>query len=123
FMDAHLGGDSVRRVVDAELGIVADLLAGGTYSEHTGRRLHLIAAALARFAGWFSFDAGFHTGAQRYWIAALHSAHAAGDRVVGANILKNMALQCVDFGRPHDAVDLADAAVAGARGLSGRAGS
>ncbi len=123
FMDAHLGGESVRRLADAELGIVTGLLAEGSYSERTGHRLHLIAAELARFAGWVSFDAGFHTAAQRYWIVALHAAHTAGDRAIGANILKNMSLQCLDFSRPRDAVDLADAAMAGAHELSGRAGA
>jgi hypothetical protein len=122
-MDDQLGGESVRRLVDAELGVVSDLLAHGSYTEQVGRRLHLVAAELARFAGWVSFDAGFQTAAQRYWIAALHAAQAAGDRIVGANILKNMSLQCVDFDRPREAVELADAAGKSARGLSGRAGS
>jgi tetratricopeptide (TPR) repeat protein len=123
FMDAHLGGESVRRVVDAELGIVTDLLAECSYTERVGRRLHAIAAELARFAGWASFDAGYHNAAQRYWVSALHAAHAAGDRAVGANTLKTMSLQCLDFDRPRDALDLADAAVAGTRGSSGRTGS
>ena len=122
-MDDRLGGESVRRLVDAELGVVADLLARGSYTEQVGRRLHGVAAELSRFAGWVSFDAGFQTAAQRYWIAALHASQAAGDRAVGANALKNMSLQCVDFDRPRDAVELADAAVDSARGLTGRAAS
>ncbi len=88
-----------------------------------GRHLHLVAAELARFAGWVSFDAGFQTAAQRYWITALHAAHAGGDRMLGANVLKNMSLQCVDFARPREAVDLAEAAVASAGGASGRVGA
>ncbi|ABD09852.1 hypothetical protein ThrDRAFT_02092 [Frankia casuarinae] len=122
-MDERLGGESVRRLVDAELGVVADLLARGSYTEHVGRHLHLVAAELARFAGWVSFDAGFQTAAQRYWITALHAAHAGGDRMLGANVLKNMSLQCVDFARPREAVDLAEAAVASAGGASGRVGA
>ncbi|ABW15495.1 putative transcriptional regulator [Parafrankia sp. EAN1pec] len=119
-MDERLGGESVRRLVDAELGVVADLLARGSYTEAIGRHLHLVAAELARFAGWVSFDAGFQTAAQRYWVTALHAAHAAGDRMLGANVLKNMSLQCVDFARPREAVDLAEAAVASARRATGR---
>ncbi len=122
-MDDRLGGESVRRLVDAELGVVTELLARGSYTEEIGMRLQLLAAELARVAGWASFDAGYHTSAQRYWIAALHAAHAAGDRLIGANIMKNMALQCVDFARPREAVELANAAVASAGGISGRAGA
>ncbi len=119
-MDERLGGESVRRLVDAELGVVADLLVRGSYTEQVGRHLHLVAAELARFAGWVSFDAGFHTAAQRYWVTALHSAHTGGDRMLGANVLKNMSLQCVDFARPREAVDLAEAAVASIGAVSGR---
>jgi transcriptional regulator with XRE-family HTH domain len=122
-MDDRLGGDSVRRLVDAELGLVAELLARGRYSEQIGRHLHLVAAELARFAGWVSFDAGYQTAAQRYWITALHAAHVGGDRLLGANVLKNMSLQCVDFSRPGEAVELADAAVATAGQTTGRVGA
>jgi tetratricopeptide (TPR) repeat protein len=122
-MDDRLGGESVRRLVDAELGVVAELLARGSYSVDVARRLHGVAAELSRFAGWVSFDAGFQTAAQRYWIAALHAAQAAGDRGIGANALKNMSLQCINFDRPRDAVGLAEAAVTSARGLTGRAAS
>lgn len=122
-MDERLGGESVRRLVDAELGVVADLLSRGSYTEQVGRHLHRVAAELARFAGWVSFDAGFQTAAQRYWVTALHAAHAAGDRLLGANVLKNMSLQCVDFSRPREAIDLAEASVASAQGASGRVGA
>jgi tetratricopeptide (TPR) repeat protein/transcriptional regulator with XRE-family HTH domain len=119
-MDERLGGESVRRLVDAELGVVTDLLCLGTYDEPLGRRLHGAAAELARVAGWVSFDAGYHTAAQRYWVTALHAAHAADERIVGANVFKNMALQCVDFGRPREALELAEGAVASLGTVSGR---
>ncbi len=122
-MDDRLGGESVRRLVDAELGVVTELLTRGSYTEKIGERLQLLAAELARVAGWASFDAGYHTSAQRYWITALHAAHAAGDRLVGANIMKNMALQCVDFDRPREAVELANTSLASSGGISGRAGA
>jgi hypothetical protein len=119
-MDERLGGEGVRRLVDAELGVVTDLLAHGSYGERLGQRLHATAAELARVAGWVSFDAGFHTAAQRYWVTALHAAHAADERIIGANVFKNMALQCVDFGRPREALELADGAIASVGGISGR---
>jgi hypothetical protein len=66
-------------------------------------------------AGWASFDAGLHAGSQRYWVAGLHAAHAAGDRLLGANILKLMSIQCYDFALPSKALALARGAYAGAR--------
>ncbi|MBX6389019.1 MAG: transcriptional regulator [Frankia sp.] len=122
-MDERLGGESVRRLVDAELGVVTELLARGRYSERIGRQLHRVAAELARFAGWVSFDAGYQTAAQRYWVTALHAAHVGGDRLLGANVLKDMALQCIDFSRPGEALELAEAAVVTAEGSTGRVGA
>ncbi|OHV34760.1 MULTISPECIES: hypothetical protein [Pseudofrankia] len=122
-MDDRLGGGSVRRLVDAELGVVTELLARGRFSERIGRELHIVAAELARLAGWVSFDAGFQTGAQRYWATALHAAHIGGDRLLGANVLKNMSLQCIDFSQPVEALGLAEAAVRTAGGTTGRVGA
>jgi transcriptional regulator with XRE-family HTH domain len=122
-MDNALGGESVRRVADAELHLVTGLLERGAHSQAIRARLYGVAAELARIAGWASFDAGFHTAAQRYWITALHAAQAGGDRIVGANVFKSMSLQCVDVDRPTEAVQLAQACVATARGVSGRTGA
>lgn len=122
-MDDRLGGASVRRLVDAELGVVTELLSRGRYSEQISRELYLVAAELARFAGWVSFDAGYLTAAQRYWVAALHSAHAGGDRLLGANVLKNLSLQCIDVARPLEASRLAEAAVQAAGRVGGRIGA
>lgn len=81
--------------------MVVDVLDRSTYTAVVGQRLYALAAELGRMAGWASFDAGLHAAAQRYWLAALHAAHAAADRLLGANILKSMSLQCYDFGRPE----------------------
>jgi tetratricopeptide (TPR) repeat protein/transcriptional regulator with XRE-family HTH domain len=122
-MDNALGGESVRRVADAELHLVTGLLERGAHTEAIRARLYGVAAELARIAGWASFDAGFQTAAQRYWITALHAAQAGGDRIVGANVFKSMSLQCVDNDRPVEAVQLAQACVATARGVGGRTGA
>jgi hypothetical protein len=122
-MDERLGGESVRRLVDAELGVVTDLLSRSRYSERIGRQLHAVAAELARFAGWVSFDAGYQTAAQRYWVTAMHAAQVGGDRLLGANVLKNMALQCIDHSRPAEAIELASAAVRTGAGATGRVGA
>lgn len=119
-MDATLGGGSVRTLVDAELRLVTDLLAKGSYSEAIGRRVFSVAAELGRIAGWASFDAGYHAAAERYWIAALRSAHVSNDRAAGANILKCMSLQRVDTDRSEEALALARAALVGAKDATAR---
>ncbi|MFL6074427.1 MAG: hypothetical protein ACJ73S_13620 [Mycobacteriales bacterium] len=113
-MDATLGGGSVRNLVDAELRLVTDLLAKSSYSQVIGRRMFAVAAELGGVAGWASFDAGYHAAAERYWVAALRAAHTAGDRALGANILKSMSLQRVEADRSGEALTLARAAREGA---------
>jgi len=120
FLEATRGGLHARKLIDAELGMVVDVLERSSYTATVGTRLYSLAAELGRMAGWASFDAGLHAAAQRYWVAALHAAHAAADRVLGANILKSMSLQCYDFARPQEALALARCAFAGARGASPR---
>ncbi|MDM4721374.1 transcriptional regulator [Micromonospora sp. WMMA1363] len=119
-MDAALGGGHIRNVVDAELRLVTDLLAKGTYTERLGKRAYSVAAELGRVAGWTSFDAGYHAAAERYWVAALRAAHAANDRALGANILKCMSLQRVDSDCSDEALTLAQAAREGAKDAPAR---
>ncbi len=121
FLEATRGGDRARTLIDAELGMVVDVLDRSSYTATVGRRLYCLAAELGRMAGWASFDAGLHAAAQRYWLGALHAAHAVGDRLLGANILKSMSLQCYDFDQPREALALAQTAHEGAKGATPRA--
>jgi tetratricopeptide (TPR) repeat protein len=120
FLDATYGGQRARRLIDAEFGVVVDLLSRSSYASRVATRLHALAAELGRMAGWSSFDAGLHSAAQRYWIAGLHAAHAAGDKAVGANILKSMSLQSYDFGRRAESLALASSAHQRAAGATPR---
>lgn len=112
-MDDQLGGGSLRSMVGVQLRTVIDLLENRRYDTSTGRRLHAAAAELARLGGFLAFDGGRHAQAQRYWVAALHGAHAAGDRGLGANILGFMSCQAKDLGQKRQAVTLAETARAG----------
>lgn len=114
YLEAERGGLRARQLIDAELGIVAEVLANGSCSMVLRRRLYALAGELGRMAGWCAFDAGAHAAAQRYWSAALHAAHSADDRLLGANILKSMSLQCYDFDQPGEALALARSAYEGA---------
>lgn len=114
-MDDQLGGPRLLALVDEHLRTVVDLLDGHSYTDTVGRRLHGAAAELQRLGGFLAFDAGQHARAQRYWIAALHAAHAAGDRALGANVLGFMSCQAKDLGQARAAVTLAETARAGLR--------
>ncbi|WDN55947.1 XRE family transcriptional regulator (plasmid) [Streptomyces clavuligerus] len=80
-------------LLDAHLATVTDLIDHGRYTPPLGIRLHTLAANLAQTAGWWRFDHGEHHAAGLYWTASLHSAHAAGDRDLGANALSDLAYQ------------------------------
>jgi hypothetical protein len=113
-MDDQLGGTQLRQVVDAELRLVNGLLGDGAYNTKVGSRLYAAAADLGQLAGWVSFDAGLHSAAQRYYVAALHAAQAAGDPVLGANILAGMSYQATTAGDASDAIALSERASQGA---------
>lgn len=119
-MDASLGGASVRAVADSELRVMTELLSNGSYMADVGRRMFVVAAELSRIAGWASLDAGYQAAAERYWVAALRAAHAAGDRALGANVLKCMSLQRVDANLTQEALAIARAARDGAHGAPAR---
>lgn len=119
-MDDQLGGGTLLTMVRSHLRHVLYLLQHGSYDESVGRRLHASAAELLRLAGWLSFDTSQHARAQRYWVAALRTAHSAGDRALAANILGFMSCQAKDLGQPHEAATLADTARAGYPGASPR---
>jgi hypothetical protein len=64
-MDDQLGGGGgLQPVVRQHLAHVIDLIEHRRYPDTLGRRLHSVAAELARLAGWTSFDAGVHGAAQ-----------------------------------------------------------
>jgi tetratricopeptide (TPR) repeat protein len=113
-MDDQLGGQQLRHVVDAELRLVTGLLSDGAYNPTVGSRLYAAAADLGQLAGWVSFDAGLHSAAQRYYVAALHAAQFAGNQVLGANVLAAMSYQATTQGDAPAAISLSQRAIEGA---------
>ncbi|MFF3856666.1 hypothetical protein [Micromonospora sp. NPDC002575] len=109
-MDDHLGSGHTLGLVRQHLSVVVGALRERSYTDGVGRRLHGTAGELLRLAGWLSFDDGHHTQAQRFWIAGLYQANAAGDRGLGANILGFMSCQAKDLGQLRQAVTLAESA-------------
>ncbi len=119
-MDDQFGGGAVLDLVKGQIRFVIDLLRDHQYTSGVGARLHGTAAELMRLGGWLSFDAGQHAQAQRFWVSALHSAHTAGDRALGANILGFMSCQAKDLQLYGEATRLAEAGRQGHQGASPR---
>lgn len=119
-MDDQFGGGAVLDLVKGQIRFVIDLLREHQYTSAVGARLHGTAGELMRLGGWLSFDAGQHAQAQRFWVAALHSANTAGDRALGANILGFMSCQAKDLQLYGEATRLADAGRQGHQGASHR---
>jgi hypothetical protein len=119
-MDDQMGGGSLVDLVKAQTAYVVSLLRDGRYTDSTGRRLYGTVGELLRLGGWVSYDSGDGAQAQRFWVAALQSAHTAGDNALGANILGFMSEPARDTGRPDDAAKLMATALAGYKGGSPR---
>ncbi len=115
-MDDAAGGGTVLSLAQQAFGWVAGLLDQASYDERTGRRLYIALAELGQLAGWVAHDAGRPGLGQRYHVAALHAAHSADDRPLGAHILGGMADEAIRHGRAAEAVMLIETAVVGIRG-------
>ncbi|MFJ4880040.1 transcriptional regulator [Streptomyces sp. NPDC088745] len=114
-MDNRHGGVLSRKAVVAQLDDAVAMLDSCTYTEETGRALFSAVADLGSVAGWMSFDAGRHKGAQRLFVTALHAAAEGGDKALGAHILQCMARQMSHLEHFEDALDLVALAQYGAR--------
>ncbi|MFE0632643.1 XRE family transcriptional regulator [Streptomyces sp. NPDC058864] len=103
-----VSGEQLRTVVDAHLDTAIDLIDRATYTETAGTRLHAAAAQLALTSGWLRFDQASHGAAQRLWHMALHAAHVADDRDLGAAVLSDLAYQATWLHQPAQAVEILD---------------
>ncbi|MGP8298148.1 helix-turn-helix transcriptional regulator [Streptomyces inhibens] len=99
------------KLLRAHLDTVTDLIEQGNYAHPVELRLHTLAARLSQTIGWHRFDQGRHTSAGHYWHAALHNAHASGDRDLGAGILSDFAYQATWLKNPKDAADILQSAL------------
>ncbi|MFJ6898224.1 helix-turn-helix transcriptional regulator [Streptomyces hokutonensis] len=104
-----------RTLLDAHLTTVTDIIEGHNYTEPVGRRLHILAARMSTTVGWHRFDQGKHAAAGRFWHGALHSAHASGDRDLGAGIMSDLAYQATWLKDPTTAAEILENAVARTR--------
>ncbi|NYI76623.1 tetratricopeptide repeat protein [Nocardioides panzhihuensis] len=115
--DETLGGGHGRdAVVQYLISDVAAYLRGKFRDEHTRADMFGAAAELAYLAGWKGHDMQMEGLAQRYYTHSLQLAHESGRSDHSAWVLRILAHQALDLGRPQECVELSQKAWGIARG-------
>ncbi|GAA4238076.1 hypothetical protein GCM10022254_52460 [Actinomadura meridiana] len=109
-----------HQLLDAHLATVTDILSHGTCPRPATRRMHTLAASLATAIAWQRFDARRHAAAARFWHAALHNAHTAGQHDLGAGILSDLAYQMLWLNQPRTAANILGHAIPRTRNPTAR---
>ncbi|WP_260462992.1 sporulation protein [Streptomyces sp. TRM72054] len=87
-----------------------------SYSEKVGTALFSAAAEVSQLLAWTAYDTGNHRLAHRYLTSTLRLSQVIDDRMFGARILGNLSHQANYLGNHAQAIQLARAAVEGAKG-------
>ncbi|MER5843642.1 sporulation protein [Streptomyces prasinus] len=87
-----------------------------SYSKQVGTALFGAAAEVSQLLAWTAYDTGNHRLAHRYLSSTLRLTQVIDDRMFGARILGNLSHQANYLGNHAQAVQLARAAVEGAKG-------
>jgi transcriptional regulator with XRE-family HTH domain len=117
-LDNTFGGNHARRSLIQFLSSDVEQLLRGRYDEVIGQSLHRVVAEATLLAGWMCYDAGHHGLAQRYLVRALRLAHSAADAQLAGSILSAMSHQATFLGHYREAIDMAQAALAGTRAVA-----
>lgn len=100
-----------HRLLSEHLTTVTDIISESRYSRPVEQRLHILAASLSQAIAWQRFDDRRHASASRFWHAALHNAHTAGQRDLGAGILSDLAYQMLWLKDARAAADILQHAI------------
>ncbi|MCQ9133060.1 sporulation protein [Streptomyces hilarionis] len=87
-----------------------------SYSTKVGTALFGAAAEVSQLLAWTAYDTGNHRLAHRYLTSTLRLSQVIDDRMFGARILGNLSHQANYLGNHAQAIQLARAAVEGAKG-------
>ncbi|WP_031486524.1 sporulation protein [Streptomyces bicolor] len=87
-----------------------------SYSEKVGTALFSASAEISQLLAWTAYDVGNHRLAHRYLTSTLRLSQVIDDRMFGARILGNLSHQANYLGNHAQAIQLARAAVEGAKG-------
>ncbi|MDY0811078.1 hypothetical protein [Kitasatospora purpeofusca] len=101
---------ALHTAAEAEYDLITPLLTAHGPDSPDGSRLLLLAARAAALRAWLCGAQGEETWAERYALAALRAAAAAGSRRHTAAYLSQLAVRHLRFGDPGDALALMAAA-------------
>ncbi|MFE4368227.1 XRE family transcriptional regulator [Streptomyces sp. NPDC056835] len=116
----NASGPECIDLVQSLLRTSVKLIDAATYDQPAGRRLHQVAAAAAQCAGWLHFDQREYAAAQRHWNVALHAAHVAADRDLGAGVLSDLAYSATWLQHPGTAIEILEHAHSRTRSAAAR---
>jgi transcriptional regulator with XRE-family HTH domain len=102
-LDYECGGGALREDVARFAETVGDLLEVNG-SDQVRKSLMTAIAEARQLAGWTSFDAGFHSDAQRHWQSAERLSELAGDARLAARIRYCQARQFQHLRHNRDAI-------------------
>jgi tetratricopeptide (TPR) repeat protein len=91
-------------------------LLNASYSEKVGTSLFGAAAEISQLLAWTAYDVGNHRLAHRYLTSTMRLSQVIDDRMFSARILGNLSHQANYLGNHNQAIQLARAAVEGAKG-------
>ena len=106
-----LARSAVVAQLNGLIGRLKDVPSGTTETT----RAFSIAAQLADTAASMSWDAGFSSSAQQYFVLSVQLAKFAGDDTFAAVVLVDLARHCYDMNRPGDGLDMCQLAKYGTR--------
>ncbi len=112
--NAH-GGGAALPMADGYLRREIAPLLNGNHRDPGSRNLIEVVAEFQHDVGWMAYDASQQRLATEYFTRALRSAHAAGNRLLGARVLAAMSHQAIYLGHLRQAIDFAQAARAATR--------
>lgn len=112
-LDDHVAGTDLELAVARELRATDGLLREASYSDEVGRRLLAALGDLCQLAGRVAADAGRDVAAARHYAVGIAAAHAASDRPLAGHLVSTLAYHTTNTGDPHDALLLAESALAG----------
>ncbi|MER6051101.1 sporulation protein [Streptomyces sp. NPDC001793] len=91
-------------------------LLNATFSEQVGTALFGAASEISQLLAWSAYDSGNHRLAHQYLTSTLRLSQVTDDRMFGARILSNLSHQANYLGNHAQAINLARAAIEGAKG-------
>lgn len=115
-LDFKYGGGHGHRALRHYFRHEVLLLLSASYSEKVGHALFSATAEVSQLLAWTAYDVGNHRLAHRYLTSTLRLSQVCDDRMFGARILGNLSHQANYLGNHAQAIQLARAAVEGAKG-------